>query len=272
MTRILQGNVIKKAHKKQAFTKKQIEELKKCAFEAPNGHLYFMENYGYLIGFDRNNPEQRGRILYKAFEYQKQFIENIHNNRFSINMLSRQMGKALYENTKILTPHGFVLMKDLKVGDYVYTEMGGKTKIIYKTERQLDRNCYEIEFHNGEKIIADEDHLWKIDNLSDYAKNLVLKTKKIKELFSQYVNYNKIFRIKNHIYDSHFYIKSINACPSVPVYCIEVDNPTHLFLAGETLIPTHNCVSGDTLITVRNNDTNEEFEMSIEEFMNMFKS
>lgn len=42
--------------------------------------------------------------------------------------------------------------------------------------------------------------------------------------------------IKNH----YFYIKSITETESVPVKCIQVDNPSHLFLCGETLIPTHN--------------------------------
>ena len=41
---------------------------------------------------------------------------------------------------------------------------------------------------------------------------------------------------KNHF----FYLENIIECESVPVKCIQVDNPTHLFLCGNTLIPTHN--------------------------------
>lgn len=36
------------------------------------------------------------------------------------------------------------------------------------------------------------------------------------------------------------YIRDIRAIPSVPVRCIGVDSPSHLFLAGERMIPTHN--------------------------------
>ncbi|WP_342670524.1 FtsK/SpoIIIE domain-containing protein [Micromonospora humi] len=36
------------------------------------------------------------------------------------------------------------------------------------------------------------------------------------------------------------YIVDVRPVPSVAVRCIEVDSPSHLFLAGRTLIPTHN--------------------------------
>lgn len=38
----------------------------------------------------------------------------------------------------------------------------------------------------------------------------------------------------------HRYVTAIRAVPSVPVRCIEVDSPGHLYLAGESCIPTHN--------------------------------
>jgi hypothetical protein len=37
-----------------------------------------------------------------------------------------------------------------------------------------------------------------------------------------------------------FTIKSVERVPSVPVKCIMVDTPSHLFLAGEAMVPTHN--------------------------------
>lgn len=36
------------------------------------------------------------------------------------------------------------------------------------------------------------------------------------------------------------YIVTVEPVPSVPVRCIAVDSPSHLYLAGETMIPTHN--------------------------------
>jgi LAGLIDADG DNA endonuclease family protein len=39
---------------------------------------------------------------------------------------------------------------------------------------------------------------------------------------------------------AHRYVVAIRPVPSVPVRCIEVDSPGHLYLAGESCIPTHN--------------------------------
>lgn len=39
------------------------------------------------------------------------------------------------------------------------------------------------------------------------------------------------------------YIVGVHAVTSVPVRCITVDSPNHLYLAGKTLIPTHNTVA-----------------------------
>src|SRR5690606_352850 len=35
-------------------------------------------------------------------------------------------------------------------------------------------------------------------------------------------------------------ITDVRAIPSVPVKCVEVDSPRHLYLAGEQMVPTHN--------------------------------
>lgn len=36
------------------------------------------------------------------------------------------------------------------------------------------------------------------------------------------------------------YIVDVRPCPSVPVRCIQVDSPSHLFLASRSFVPTHN--------------------------------
>jgi len=40
------------------------------------------------------------------------------------------------------------------------------------------------------------------------------------------------------------FVTSVTPVPSVPVRCIEVDNDSHLYLAGESMIPTHNSTLG----------------------------
>ncbi|MFI1915676.1 replicative DNA helicase [Nocardia sp. NPDC020380] len=40
------------------------------------------------------------------------------------------------------------------------------------------------------------------------------------------------------------FIADVRPIPSVPVRCVEVDNPAHLYLAGRAMIPTHNSTLG----------------------------
>lgn len=44
------------------------------------------------------------------------------------------------------------------------------------------------------------------------------------------------------------YITDVSEVDSVPVRCIRVDSPSHLFLAGKGMIPTHNTRSGSEII------------------------
>lgn len=43
------------------------------------------------------------------------------------------------------------------------------------------------------------------------------------------------------------HIVAIDPVPSVPVRCIEVDSPSHLYLAGEAMVPTHNSSTASAL-------------------------
>lgn len=79
----------------------------------------------------------------------------------------RGNGKALALDTEIPTPSGFRLMKDLKVGDYVFGSDGKPCKIVAATEVMNDRPCYEVEFSTGEVIVADAYHQWVTDSRRD---------------------------------------------------------------------------------------------------------
>ena len=46
---------------------------------------------------------------------------------------------------------------------------------------------------------------------------------------------------------NHRFIVSVERCPSVPVKCIQVDSPSHLYLAGRSFIPTHNTTALEIL-------------------------
>src|SRR5947209_4422078 len=72
------------------------------------------------------------------------------------------VGKALALDTPIPTPRGWTSMGELRVGDQVFDEQGRPCTVTYATPVQYDRDCYEVIFSDGERIIADADHQWSV--------------------------------------------------------------------------------------------------------------
>src|SRR6056300_1733646 len=83
----LDGVLVKKAHSKTRYTKKQIEELTAC-MNPDTGAKFFMDNFFYI-----QHPT-KGKLLFAPFEFQERLVDSYHNYRFNINMLPRQTGKS----------------------------------------------------------------------------------------------------------------------------------------------------------------------------------
>ena len=87
MSKSLEGVLVKKAYAKERMSDSQLMEFAQCADPA-TGPYFFTQNF-----FNIQHPT-KGRMLYQAFPYQEELIECYHENRFSINLLGRQMGKT----------------------------------------------------------------------------------------------------------------------------------------------------------------------------------
>lgn len=66
------------------FTVAMVDELRKCK----NDVVYFAENFFYIVNLDN------GKEKIKLYEAQKNMLNNMVNNRFSVNLASRQSGKS----------------------------------------------------------------------------------------------------------------------------------------------------------------------------------
>lgn len=79
------GNIlIKRAYSKQELTMAHILEADKCSRDP----IYFIEKYCRIVSLDD------GIIPFKLFDYQKEMIDMYVNNRFSLTLTARQMGKT----------------------------------------------------------------------------------------------------------------------------------------------------------------------------------
>lgn len=72
----------------------------------------------------------------------------------------RQQGKALDCRTPILTTDGWKTMGAVQVGDSVYAADGSPVRVTFASEVFLGHRCYEVEFYDGARIVADADHRW----------------------------------------------------------------------------------------------------------------
>jgi replicative DNA helicase len=70
------------------------------------------------------------------------------------------VGKALALDTPLVTPAGWTTMGEVAVGDYLIDANGKPTRVVAATEIMNGRPCYEVEFSDGEILVADENHQW----------------------------------------------------------------------------------------------------------------
>ncbi len=87
-------------------------------------------------------------------------IRNSELDKHGIIVGSTGSGKALALDTPIMTPAGETTMGALEAGDEVFGADGQPTRILAATEVMNERPCFEVIFSDGERIVADAEHLW----------------------------------------------------------------------------------------------------------------
>lgn len=75
-------------------------------------------------------------------------------------------GKALHWETKIPTPSGMKIVREIKVGDFILDEFGNPTKVLSKYCPH-DPESYEITFNNRQKVKVSAGHLWTVIDCED---------------------------------------------------------------------------------------------------------
>lgn len=129
-------SLIKQGYAKVAYNEKTIKDFKNCC-DPVKGPLYFMVNHM------RIQHPTRGGIDFVPFEYQLDLVENYNNNRFSINMLGRQMGKCLTKKVNITIRNKKGEIYDIPIGVFYEYEKAkrdgtGKPDIAMFKRKALD--------------------------------------------------------------------------------------------------------------------------------------
>jgi len=135
------------------YTPEQMEEYVKSSEDLG----YFLTNYFYIRSLDK------GPILFDLYDFQKRFIKEVRENRFTICKFPRQTGKTSCVTGDIL--HMTQFTPDYKVAvlankQKTATEILDRIKLAYERlpmwmkQGVVEWNKTSIKFENGSKIIA----------------------------------------------------------------------------------------------------------------------
>jgi phage terminase large subunit-like protein len=152
-------------------------------------------------------------------------------------LISKKNGKALALDTPIPTPSGWTTMSQVEAGDLVLDADEMPCHVTAISPVFTDHPCYELEFSNGERIVADAGHLWQVFDCDSHG-STVKTTEEIASTLLHENGYARHF-LNAESCGSVWFAKATKIDP-VPVKCIVVDSKDHLFLCGKTRIPTHN--------------------------------
>ncbi len=172
-----------------------------------------------------------------------ELTNGLHSGQMIIIAARPAMGKALALDTPLPTPTGWTTMGDVAVGDQLLDSHGQPTAVVAATDVMHDRPCYEVEFSDGCRIVADAEHQWLTECLhaalveerapASVSKPRVRTTREIADSLDAL----HLIAMPD---GSTVKIEAVRSVPSVAVRCVQVDNDDHLYLAGGSMIPTHN--------------------------------
>ncbi|MGI5188868.1 replicative DNA helicase [Promicromonospora sp. CA-289599] len=163
----------------------------------------------------------------------------LHGGQMIVVAARPAVGKALALDTPLPTPSGWTTMGEVAVGDLLLAADGTPTRVVAATEVMRGRPCYEVEFDDGTVIVADAQHQWAVGAAGDAQ---ILTTE---EMAGKLGGGTELAIGPGHEGAPRvFGVASVRLIESVPVRCVEVENPSHLYLASRSMVPTHNSVLG----------------------------
>ncbi len=144
---------VKSPYQLERFTDEQIRELSLCA----NDPIYFIDNFCWV------QHAVRGKIPFKLYRYQRDLLKCYHDNRYSINMLGRQMGKTACAAAYLVWRALFVADSTILIAAHKFAgaqEIMQRVRYTYETLPDFLKagatsyNKGSIDFDNGSRIMS----------------------------------------------------------------------------------------------------------------------
>ena len=162
-------------------------------------------------------------------------------------------GKSVYHDTDILSTRDGVTKYrkhgDLVVGDYVFNRKGQPVKVVGVYPQGMQR-AYKVTFRNGASVICNDEHLWTYQHSGGNG-GKHWKTTELKNIMQEDIQKIRVPKFEKHtsiedidtpiVSDEDTFIQSIEDLGrDLPMQCIMVDDPEHLYCVTRDFIVTHN--------------------------------
>lgn len=179
----------------------------------------------------------------------KEFEGNLLDNRLTYGSAGAKggyHGRMSPVDTPIITPEGWKIMGELKVGDKVFGRDGRPTNVIGVYPQGKKQN-YTVKMKNGSQLEAGLEHRWLIKGGN------VITTEEMIRCLDQH-ELVQIPTAKTVVLDSgeevfsdrglpeYQQVKSIIPSREVESVCIAVDNEDHTYISGLDFVVSHNTI------------------------------
>lgn len=239
----------------------KLTDYQPTAFMLPESH-YDAAKADRAVRFIENLCHTKGRWAGKPFwllPWQERIVRDIfgvvredgtRQFRTAYVEIPKKNGKQLALDTPIPTPDGFTNMGDLKIGDTVFDENGIPCHVVAKSLVDNTEQAYKLTFKDGTSIIAGERHLWNISvdsgekiisTLEIYKMGTAIKIASSNCPKTDNPDILTNWSVSKKRNPQYHYLESIlPVSEKIKMQCIQVDSPSHQYLAGTSMIPTHN--------------------------------
>lgn len=128
--------------------------------------------------------------------------------KYFVDIAFRGAAKRQPLDAKVLTPHGWSTISQLKVGDYVIGANGKPTKVV-DLSPIVDRPIYKLSTEDGRSAECDSEHLWTVRKMSNVKnKYVTIDTQAILNSGLFYARHDKRFKYKTY-YEYKFAIDTV---------------------------------------------------------------
>jgi Terminase large subunit, T4likevirus-type, N-terminal len=145
--------IVKRPYTTESYTQDMLQEMMRSASDP----VYFIRNHMYI-----QHPT-KGRVKFELFDYQVELVKAYHENRFSINLCSRQLGKSTCAAGYLLWYAMFVPDSTILIAAHKFTgaqEIMQRVRFMYENLPNYLRagttsyNKGSIDFDNGSRIVS----------------------------------------------------------------------------------------------------------------------